>query len=85
MTFLKMMNMGRRGISPAVYSLFQHFQPTTATVEESFSMLRKLLAKNRNIKVGYVKRTYFYISIFALGDCKVGGLYWVGKKSGKPV
>ena len=28
--------------------LLQHFQPTTASEERSFSMLRKLLAENRN-------------------------------------
>ena len=46
----KIMNMERSDISPAVYSLLQHSQHTTASVE-SFSMLRKLLAKNKNVKV----------------------------------
>ena len=36
----KIMNVKRRHTSPAIYSLLQHSQPTTASVERSFSMLR---------------------------------------------
>ena len=35
-------------ISPAVYHMLQNSQPTSASVERSFSMLKKLLAKDRN-------------------------------------
>ena len=43
----KIINMGRSNI----YSLLQHSQPTTASVKRNLSMLRKLLAKDRNLKV----------------------------------
>ena len=42
------MAMNRPEISPTVYGLLQDCQPTTASVERSFSMLNKLLAKDRN-------------------------------------
>ena len=51
----KIMSMARSDISPAVYSLLQHSQPTSASVERSFSMLKKLLAKDRNFSVQNVK------------------------------
>ena len=38
-------------ISLAVYHMLQNSQPTSASVEKSFSMLKKLLAKDRNFKV----------------------------------
>ena len=44
-------NMERQDISPAVYHMVQNFQPTAAPVERSFSMLKKLLAKDRNFKI----------------------------------
>ena len=52
----KMINMVRPDISPAVYSLLQYSQHTTASVERSFSLLRKLLAKDRNFRVKNVKQ-----------------------------
>lgn len=51
----KIMRMERPDISPAEYCLLQHCQPTSASVERSFSMLRKLLAKDRNFKGHNVK------------------------------
>ena len=47
--------MERQDISSAVYHNLQNSQPTSASVERSFSMLKKLLAKNRNFKVGNVR------------------------------
>jgi len=47
--------MERQDISHAVYSLLQNAQPTTASVERSFSMLNKLLAKDRNFKAENVQ------------------------------
>ena len=44
----EVMNMERPDFSPAVYSLPQHSPSTTASGESSFSMLQKLLAKDRN-------------------------------------
>ena len=44
-------NMERKDISPAVHHMLQNSQPTSASVERSFFMLKKLLAKNRNFKV----------------------------------
>ena len=43
-------------ISSTVYSLLYHSQPTTASVERNFSMLRKQLAKDRNFKAENVKQ-----------------------------
>ena len=51
----KIMRMERPDISPAEYCLLQHCQPTSVSVERSFSMLRKLLAKSRNFEVHNVK------------------------------
>ena len=52
----KIMNIERPDISPAVNNLFQHSQPTIASVERCFSMLQKVLAKDRHIKVENVKQ-----------------------------
>ena len=46
----EIINMKRQDISPAVYHILQNSQPTSASVERSFSMLKKLLAKDRNFK-----------------------------------
>ena len=51
----EIINMERQDISPAVYHMLQNFQPTSASVENSFSMLKKLLAKNRNFKAENVR------------------------------
>lgn len=42
------MNMANSSVSPSIYELLQAAQPTSASVERSFSMLSKLLAKDRN-------------------------------------
>ena len=47
--------MERQDISPALYHMLQNFQPTSAFIERSFSMLKKLLAKDRNFKVESVR------------------------------
>jgi len=44
----EIMNLSRPEVSPTLYGLLQKCQPTSASVERSFSMLRKLLAKDRN-------------------------------------
>ena len=51
----EILNMERQDISPAVYHMLQNFQPTSASVERSFSMLKKLLVKDRNFKVENVQ------------------------------
>ena len=45
----EIINMERQDISPAVYHMLQNSQPTSASIEKS--MLKKLLAKDRNFKV----------------------------------
>ena len=45
------LNVERQDILSAVYDMLQNSQPTSASVETSFSMLKKLLAKDRNFKV----------------------------------
>ena len=43
-------------INPTSYALLQKAQPTSAAVERSFSMLSKLLRKNRKFDVNNVKK-----------------------------
>ena len=47
--------MERQDISPAVYHMLQNSQPTSTSVERSFSMLKNPLAKDRNFKVENVR------------------------------
>ena len=51
----EIINMERQDISPAVYDMLQNSQPTFASVERSFSMLKNLLAKDKNFKVENVR------------------------------
>ena len=51
----EIINTERQYISPAVYHMLQNSQPTSASVERSFFMLKKLLAKDRNFKVENVQ------------------------------
>ena len=46
----EIINMEKQDISPAVYHLLQNSQPTSASAQRSFSMLKKLLDKDRNFK-----------------------------------
>ena len=48
-------------IDPISYALLQKVQPTSAAVERSFSMLNKLLRKDRNFDVKNVKK---YIMLY---------------------
>ena len=64
--------MERQEISLAVYSLLQHSQATTASVETSFSKVWKMSA-NRNSKVENARYITF-ISILAPSDSRVGCL-----------
>lgn len=60
------MNMSRWQISPDFYGLLQSCQPTSASVERSFSMLKKLLQKDRNFLSKNVKNymiLYFNASV----------------------
>ena len=44
----EIINVEKQDISPVVYHMLQNSQPTSASVEKSFSMLKKLLANDRN-------------------------------------
>lgn len=46
----------RDSIPPTLYGLLQHCQPTSASVERSFSMLRKILARDRQFLPSNVKK-----------------------------
>ena len=46
--FLELVNCARREISPAIYASLQSCTATTCAVERSFSLLKKLLSKDRN-------------------------------------
>ena len=48
-------NTERQDISPAMYHMLPKSQPTSAFEVRSFTMLKKLLAKNRNFKVENVR------------------------------
>ena len=61
----KIMNKERLDISPAVYSSQRHSQRTTS-VEKSFSMLRKLLAKDGNVKFENVRVNDFRFQFLLL-------------------
>ena len=50
------MNIEGPDISAAVYNLLQHSQSTTAPVERSLFILRKLLAKDRNFREQNLKQ-----------------------------
>ena len=60
--------MERRDISSAVYHMLQSSQPTTAFVKRSFSMLKELLAKDRNFKVENVRHYMIYTLMRPRGD-----------------
>ena len=47
--------MSRQEVAPAVYGLRQRCQPTKAAPERTFSMLNKLLAKDKNFLPKNVK------------------------------
>ena len=51
----EIINMETQDILPAVYHMLQNFQPTSISVERSFSMLQKLLTKDRNFKIENVQ------------------------------
>ena len=50
------MAMDRSEVSPLMYALLQSAQPSTASVERSFSILKKLLSKDRNFRPENVKK-----------------------------
>ena len=51
----EIINMERQDISPAIYHMLQNSRHTSASVERSFSMLKKQFAKDRNFKVENVR------------------------------
>ena len=44
----EIINMEKQDISPVVFHMLQNSHPTSASLERSFSMLKKLSAKDRN-------------------------------------
>ena len=56
----------RSDISPALYTKLQCAPATSAAVERSFSMLRKLLAKDRNFLPDYVEKYFTEITYYHL-------------------
>ena len=51
----EIINKKGQDILPAVNHMLQNSQPTSASVERSFSMLKKLLANDRHFKVENVR------------------------------
>ena len=51
----EIINIERQDISPAVYHMLRNSQPTSASVERSFTMMKKVLAKDRNFKIENVR------------------------------
>ena len=54
-SFLDIIELKRTDISPALYELLQKCQPTSISVERSFSILKKMLATDRNFKAENVE------------------------------
>ena len=52
----EIINMEKQDISPAVYHILQNSQPTSASVEISFSMLKNLLLKFPLKVIAYLKQ-----------------------------
>ena len=70
----EIINMERQDISLAVYHMLQNSQPTSASAERSFFVLKKLLAKDKNFKVENTQHymiLHFNASIWQLLACKV--------------
>ena len=70
------MIMERKDISLAVYHMLQNSQPTSTSVEKSFALLKKLLAKDRNFKVENVRHVAVArLSLLEhwVSDCEVAG------------
>ena len=65
----EIISMKRQVISPAVYHMLQNSQPTSTSVEKTFSMLKKLLTKDRNFKVENVR--HYMILHFNAIRCEV--------------
>lgn len=59
--FLNVMKLTRTDISPALYATLQQCQTTSVSVERSFSMLNKLLAKDRNFKDENVEKYFMML------------------------
>ena len=53
---MDIIKISRQEVAPAVYCLLQRCQPTTAAEERSFSLLNKLLSKDKNFLPKNVKR-----------------------------
>ena len=64
----EIINIERQDISSAVYHMLPNSQPTSACVERSFSMLRKLLAKDRNFNVENVRNYMIFTLMRSPGD-----------------
>jgi len=58
---MSIVNLTRPDVSPSLYAQLLQCQPTSASVERSFSMLNKLLAKDRNFKPENVKK---YLTLY---------------------
>ena len=54
-------NWKQEDISPALYAELQCYQPTTAAVERSFSMLGKLLFKDRPFSLENVEKILVFV------------------------
>ena len=57
---IDIMEMSGKATPPSAYALLQRAQPTPSSVERSFSMLQKLLAKDRNFNPENVQH---YLSV----------------------
>lgn len=55
------MELRRSDISPALYGVLQQCQATSVSVERSFSMLKKMLACDRNFKVDNVEKYFLML------------------------
>ena len=70
------MNMVRLDVSPAVYSLLQDSQPTSACIKRRFFHAAKTVSRGQKVYGRKCKRVHdFTFPFLHLGDCRVGCLY----------
>ena len=55
----EIINMERQDISPVVYHMLQNSQPTSASVEISFSMIKKTLGQGQKLYVRHYLILHF--------------------------
>ena len=64
----EIINMERQDISPAVYRMLQNSQPTSSSVERSFSMLKNCWPRTKILRLRICDIAGFYTLMHPPGD-----------------